>query len=47
MWVSGHVGMQGNEAANRAATETVEKEPTDDLLPFSDLKSLTAECHVL
>ena len=32
-----------NEAADRAAKEALEKEPTDDLLPFLDLKPLTAK----
>ena len=38
MWVSGHVGMQGNEPADRAAKNAFDKELTDELVPFSDLK---------
>ena len=34
---------EGNEAADTAANEAVHKKPTDDLMPFSDLKSLTAK----
>ena len=37
------MGIGGNEAADRAAKEALEKEPVDDLMPFSDLKPLTAK----
>ena len=40
MWVSGYVGIRGKEAADRAAKEAFDKEPTNDLMPFSDLKPL-------
>ena len=37
MSVPGHVGLRGNETAERTAEEALDKEPTDDLMPFSDL----------
>ena len=43
MWVPGHVGIWENWAAGRAAEEAFDKEPTDNLMPFSDLKPLTAK----
>ena len=42
MWVPGHVGIRGNEA-DRASKEALDKKPTADFMPFSDLKPLTAE----
>ena len=34
---------QGNEAAERAAKEALDKEPTDHIMPFSNLRPLTAK----
>ena len=34
MWIPGHVGIWGNKTAGRASEETLDEEPTDDLMPF-------------
>ena len=41
MWVPGHVGIRRKKAADRAAKEVLDKEPSGDLMLFSDLKPLT------
>ena len=43
MWVPGDVGLQRNGTTDRAAKESLHKEPKDDLMPISDLKPLTAK----
>ena len=45
MWVPGHVYIRGNKAADRAAKEALDKKPTADPMPFSDLNPLNAK-HV-
>ena len=35
--------IRGNEVADRAVKEAIDNKPTADLMPFSDLKPLTAK----
>ena len=48
MWVPGHDAIRGNEAADRAAKKALDRKPTADLMPFSDLRPITAKyvCQV-
>ena len=41
MWVLDMLVLEENEAAKRAAEEALDKELTDQLIPFSNLKPLT------
>ena len=43
MWVPGHVGLRGNETPDRATEEVLDKEPTDDLMPSSDVRPFTSK----
>ena len=44
MWAHGCSGLQGDETAdNKAVTEALKEEPTDNLMPFSDLRPLTTK----
>ena len=48
MWVPGHTDIRGKEAADRAAKEALNTEPTAGFVLFSDLKPLTSKyvCEV-
>ena len=41
--VHGHVASWGKETADGATKDALNKEPTDEPMPFSDLKPLTAK----
>ena len=43
MWIPGHTGIRGNEVADRAAEEVLEKERKDHFTSFLDLKPVTAK----
>ena len=42
MWILRLVDVGGNEAADRTAKAGLDKKPTDDLMPFSELNHVTA-----
>ena len=42
-WTCWRSGRGGNKAADRAATEAIDKEPTVNFMLFSDLKPRTAK----
>ena len=42
-FLCGFLDIRGNEVADRAAKEALDKEPTDNLMPFADLRPLTAK----
>ena len=41
IWVPGHVGIRGNSAAVSAGKDALVGDISDELIPFSDLKSRT------
>ena len=39
IWVPGHFSIRGNSAADSAAKDALDGDISDELIPFSDLKS--------